>query len=269
MDALKEKGLSERRACFLAGITVEGYKYKCKESELNKKLRRLLKKLAGKYKRWGFPTLFTYVKKLGYAINEKRLHRLYKEEGLQLSRRKRRKKGSTERRPATVPDKPNRRWSMDFIFDATADQRKLKNLIIVDDYTRESLTIYSDRSIPGWKVCEVLEILILIHGKPEAILTDNGPEFTSKAYCLWMLENNIRAEYIQPGRPMQNPFAESFNSIFREQCLNENWFLDLEDAREQIEAWRIEYNSIRPHGSLGGKTPEEFKADYAENLHSN
>jgi putative transposase len=147
---------------------------------------------------------------------------------------------------------------MDFIHDNTAEQRKLKCLVVVDDCTRESLAIEVDHSIPGTYVCQVLDLLILIYGKPEAILTDNGSEFTSKAYTLWALRNKVKVEYIQPGKPSQNAFAEAFNSIFREQCLNENWFLNLEDAKQIIENWRIVYNQIRPHGSLGGKTPEKF-----------
>jgi putative transposase len=262
VDALKGQGLSQRKACGLVGITPEGYRYNAQESPLNSELRIKMHEVISIYRSWGFPTLYWYLCSLGYRVNHKRVHRLYKEESLQKSRRRRRQKRISQRMPLTPPDRPNRRWSMDFIFDSTSDKRRLKCLNVVDDCTREALAIIVSRSIPGRKVCQVLDRLVAIYGKPEALLTDNGPEFQNKEYILWALQNHVRPEFIQPGKPIQNAFVESFNSIFRDQCLNENWFISLEDAERIIEDWRITYNRVRPHGSLMGKTPEEFRNQF-------
>lgn len=259
-----EKGLSQRKACGLVGITPEGYRYQAQESPLNCELRTKMHEIISTFRSWGFPTLYWYLYGLGYRVNRKRVHRLYQEEGLQKSRRRRRQKRSSQRIPLTPPDCPNRRWSMDFIFDSTSDKRKLKCLNIVDDCTREVLSITVARSIPGRSVCQVLDRLVALYGKPEALLTDNGPEFRNKEYMLWTLRNQIRPEFIQPGKPVQNAFVESFNSIFRDQCLNENWFISLEDAERIIEDWRNTYNRVRPHGSLQGKTPENFRIQFNE-----
>lgn len=262
VDALRQQGLSQHKACGLVGITPEGYRYHPQELPLNSELKRKMHEIISTYRSWGFPTLYWYLCHLGYRVNHKRVHRLYKEEALQKNKRRRRQKRRSQRQPLTPPDRPNRRWSMDFIFDSTSDKRKLKCLNVVDDCTREALAITVGRSLPGRSVCRVLDRLVAIYGKPEALLTDNGPEFQNKEYFLWTLRNHIRPEFIQPGKPIHNAFAESFNAIFRDQCLNENWFISLEDAERIIEDWRITYNRIRPHGSLKGKTPEEFRIHF-------
>jgi putative transposase len=153
---------------------------------------------------------------------------------------------------------------MDFIFDSSSDKRKLKCLVVVDDCTREAIAIKVARSLPGRGVCDVLDRLVLLYGPPEVLLTDNGPEFRGRDYVLWGIRHHVRIEYIQPGKPSQNAFVESFNSIFREQCLNENWFISLEDAERIIEDWRDTYNRIRPHGSLKGQTPQEYRWRFQE-----
>lgn len=264
MDALVDEGLSRRKACGLVGITPEGYRYQPQESPLNNELRNKMHEILSTFRSWGFPTLYWYLCSLGYTVNRKRVHRLYRAESLQKSKRRRRQKLRSQRMPLTLPDHPNRRWSMDFIFDSTSDKRKLKCLNVVDDCTREALAIQVGRSLPGRGVCQVLDRIIAEYGKPEVLLTDNGPEFRSKEYVLWTMENKIRPEYIQPGKPVQNAFVESFNSIFRTQCLNENWFISLEDAEMIIENWRITYNQIRPHGSLEGKTPMQFRNQFIQ-----
>jgi putative transposase len=262
VGALVEQGLSARKACVLAGITVAGYHYHPRETPLNSELKTTMHKTISTYRSWGLPTLYWYLRSIGYLVNRKRIHRLYKEEALQKAKRRRRQKLNSQRLPLTPSDCPNRRWSMDFIFDSTSDKRKLKCLNVVDDCTREALAIKVARSLPSRGVCQVLDWLIAKYGKPDAILTDNGPEFHCKEYMLWAMRNNVRAEFIQPGKPIQNAFVESFNSIFRDQCLNENWFLSLEDAERIIEDWRMIYNRIRPHGSLKGKTPEEYRFQF-------
>ncbi len=262
VDALTKQGLSRRKACHLTGITPVGYRYQPKESELNMELLEKIQQITSTYKRWGLPTIYLYLRRLGYLVNRKRIHRIYKREGLQIRRRKRRQKRIQERILSPCPTCPNKRWSMDFIFDSSADNRKVKCLVIVDDFTREVLAIEVDTSISGQRVCQVLDRLIMIYGKPGIILTDNGPEFISGIYALWALKNKVRIEYIEPGKPNQNAFVEAFNSIFRDQCLNENWFLSLEDAKQIIDTWRLTYNQIRPHGSLKGKTPEEYRLEF-------
>ena len=264
MDALMRQGLSQRKACGLVGMTPAGYRYQPQESALNSEIKTKMHETISSFRSWGFPTLYWYLRNLGYIVNHKRVHRLYKEESLQKSKRRRRQKRNSQRMPLTPPDRPSRRWSMDFIFDSTSDKRKLKCLNVVDDCTREALAIKVARSIPALGVCQVLDRLVGKYGKPEALLTDNGPEFRSKECTLWAIRNQVRQEFIQPGKPSQNAFVESFNSIFRDQCLNENWFISLEDAETIIEEWKNIYNRVRPHGSLNGKTPEEFRGQFKE-----
>jgi putative transposase len=258
------QGLSQRKACGLVGITSAGYRYRPRESSLNNELKTKMREIILSFRSWGFPTLYWYLRNLGYMVNHKRVHRLYKEEALQKSKRRRRQKRTSQRMPLTPPDRPGGRWSMDFIFDSTSDKRKLKCLNVVDDCTREALAIKVARSLPATGVCQVLDTLVARYGKPEAVLADNGPEFRSKECALWAIRNRIRQEFIQPGKPSQNAFVESFNSIFRQQCLNENWFISLEDAETIIENWKNTYNRIRPHGSLKGKTPENFRCQFKE-----
>jgi len=267
VNAFKQKGISQRKSCDLAGISQQGYLYDAKRNPENEQIKIQLKDLAGKYRRWGFPTMLMYLRGQGVFANHKRLHRLYKEEGLQIAKRKRRKKQRTERVPLSVPTEPCVRWSLDFIHDSSYEDPKIKCLNVVDDFTRECLGIEVDTSIPGSQVVRLLDFLILLNGKPKSILPDNGPEFTSKVYALWAQEKGIRLEYIEPGKPQQNAFVEIFNSLMRDQCLNENWFINLEDAREKIENWRVEYNTIRPHGSLG-MTPEKYGIIFRENSQS-
>lgn len=264
MGALVHKGLSQRKACALVGMTPEGYRYRPQESSLNSELKKKMHQTVGTYRSWGFPTLYWYLRTLGYAVNRKRIHRLYKQESLQKSKRRRRQKLRHQRIPLTPADRPNRRWSMDFIFDSTSDKRKLKCLVVVDDCTREALAIKVARALPGRGVCDVLDCLAALYGRPEVLLTDNGPEFRGKDYVLWGIRHDVRIEHIQPGKPSQNAFVESFNSIFRDHCLNENWFISLEDAERIVGDWRNIYNRIRPHGSLKGQTPEGYRSQFHE-----
>jgi len=193
-------------------------------------------------------------------VNHKRVYRIYQEEGLAVRRRKRKRAAAHERVPLPAPVRPDQGWSMDFMADALATGRRFRTLNIVDEYTREAPAIEVDTSLPGVRVVRVLEQLRKQGRKPEWIVTDNGPEFTGKALDQWAYENGVRLETIHPGRPMENGYIESFNGKMREECLNENWFVDLADARERIEAWRVDYNTRRPHSALGYQTPVEFAA---------
>lgn len=190
-------------------------------------------------------------------MNHKRVHRLYRLEGLSLRRKSRKRRGGRVGR-LMAARRINERWSMDFVSDALAGGTRFRAFTIVDDCSRENPAIEVDTSLTGARVVRVLDRIAEERGLPEVIVCDNGPEFISKAVDRWAYEHGVKLHFIQPGKPTQNAFIESFNGKFRDECLNEHWFLDLADARTKIEAWRREYNQERPHSSLGGLTPEEF-----------
>lgn len=192
-------------------------------------------------------------------MNHKRVHRLYRDEGLSLRLKRPRRHVSAahrERQPAAL--QPNERWSMDFVSDALFDGRRLRALTVVDAFTREALAIEVDQGIKGEQVVTVVGRLALLRGAPYAIQVDNGPEFVSKALDRWAYENGVTLDFSRPGKPTDNALVESFNGRLRDECLNANWFLSLADARSKIEAWRRHYNESRPHTALGWRTPQEF-----------
>jgi len=222
-------------------------------------LRERLKELAIERRRYGSPRLTVLLRREGFTDNHKRIERIYQEEGLQvLKRRRKRTCRSTRIRKIDVPTRPNERWSMDFVQDGLAGGRRLRCLTILDDFTRECVHIEVAPSISGERVARALNYLAWSRGLPEEIVVDNGPEFTSLTMDQWAHRNNVSLHFIDPGKPNQNAFIESFNRSFRDECLNENWFINLLDARTKIEDWRLEYNTFRPHSSLGDQTPEEF-----------
>ena len=222
-------------------------------------LRNRLKALAAQYPRYGCEMLHPMLKAEGLVTNLKRTYRIYKEEGLQVRRKRRKRLAARDRVPMPVPDAMNQRWSMDFVSDQLATGRRFRILNIVDDYTRECVGQIVDFSLSGERVSRLLDQLLHDRGVPTAVVIDNGPEFTSKAMFLWSQRTGVELRFIQPGKPTQNGFVESFNGKFRDACLNENWFLDINDARGTIEHWRIHYNTVRPHSSLGYRTPQEFR----------
>jgi putative transposase len=194
----------------------------------------------------------------GIGINHKKTERLYREEGLSLRKRKRKKTAAINRIILPVAEKPNQRWSMDFVTDGTVTGRRFRALTIVDDYSRECPAIEVDTSLGGRRIIQVLERLADARGLPEVITTDNGPEFTSKALDEWAYRNGVKLNFIRPGKPIENAYVESFNGRLRDECLNGNWFLNVSHAKEVIETWRLDYNESRPHTSLSGKTPNEY-----------
>lgn len=201
-------------------------------------------------------------------VNHKRVYRLYKEAGLTLKKRK--KKFPAEKRgKATMVTNPNTRWSMDFVSDATAAGRRIKVLTVIDEATRECLALETDTSIPGKRVASVLNRIAFFRGYPKEILTDNGPEFTSNALSEWAFDKKVNQLFIDPGKPIQNAYIESFNGKFREECLAEHWFKNLYEARNIIEAWQVEYNTERPHSSLGNLTPAEYAEKLSEETNQN
>ena len=193
----------------------------------------------------------------GVQMNWKRVYRVYREEGLTV-RRRRRKRIAVPRQPMPIPQVPNERWSMDFVHDMLHDGRRIRMLNVVDDCTRECLAIETDTSLPGTRVIEVLERLRDQRGLPRANVADNGPEFAGRALDQWAHERGLKIDYIRPGKPVDNAFVESFNGRFRDECLNESCFLTLQEAREAIESWREDYNDVRPHSALGGRSPSEY-----------
>jgi putative transposase len=252
---------SERRGCRLIGIGRSSYRYRG-ESQGDPELRERLRELAGKRRRFGYRRLYLLLRREGILVNHKRIYRLYRQEKLSLRLRRRRKRASGVRAALLRPERPNQKWSMDFVADFTADGRRLKILTMVDDFSRHCPWIEVDTSICGARVVEILERLALEDGLPEVIVTDNGPEFVGKALDCWAYGRKVKLEPIEPGKPVQNAFIESFNGKLRDECLNEHWFLSLQDAREKIETWRQDYNAMRPHSSLGNLTPEEFIRQY-------
>jgi putative transposase len=198
----------------------------------------------------------------GWRVNHKLVYRIYKEEGLEVRTKKRRNRVSALRVVLPAASSPNERWSMDFVSDSLHDGRRFRVLTIVDNFTRESPAIEVGSSLTGTRVVEVLERLARIHGLPQVITTDNGTEFTSRAMDEWAHRSGVKLDYIRPGKPVENAYIESFNGRLRQECLEENWFLSLDDAKIKIEAWRKDYNEHRPHSSLGDETPPRFAEDW-------
>lgn len=221
-------------------------------------LRTRLRELAGQRKRFGSPMLHLILKREHLVVNHKRTERIYREEGLSLRRKRRRKAVAGARMTIPAPERPNQKWSMDFVTDSTVTGRRFRALTIVDNYSRESPAIEVDTSLGGARVVNVLERLAEARGLPETITVDNGPEFAGKVLDEWAYRKGVKLNFIRPGKPIENAFAESFNGRLRDECLNTNWFLSIKHAREIIESWRKDYNTFRPHSSLGGLTPSEF-----------
>lgn len=254
----KSLGLSERKACLLVNISVSAYQYQPKADGNDSAVRKRLRELAEQRKRFGSPRLHLLLKREGLVINHKRTERIYREEGLEL-RRKRRKKGAAGARTVLPPaQRPNEYWSMDFVSDSIVTGRRFRALTVVDNFSRECPVIEVDTSLGGARVVNVLERLSETRGLPEVITVDNGPEFAGKALDEWAYRRRVRLNFIRPGKPIENAFAESFNGRLRDECLNTNWFISLKQAREIIENWREDYNQVRPHSSLNNLTPAEY-----------
>jgi putative transposase len=250
-------GLSVRKACLLVDLSRTVYGYRSRRTD-DLVLRQRLRELASQRKRFGSPRLHILLKREGLVINHKRTERLYREEGLALRKKRRRKGAAGVRVVMAAPVRPNQHWSMDFVTDSLVTGRRFRALAIVDDYSRECPAIEVDTSLGGRRVVGVLERLGELRGLPEVITVDNGPEFAGRALDEWAYRKGIKLSFIRPGKPIENAFVESFNGRLRDECLNTNWFLSLKHARDIIEDWRKDYNTVRPHSALGGLAPEEF-----------
>lgn len=259
---MEERGLGVTRACGLVGISRSLYRYRRRPDPAALVAR--LRELAAVKRRYGYRRLHVLLRREGFTVNRKRVQRLYREAGLTVRRRKRKRIGPVERHPLPKPVAANISWSMDFVSDGLADGRRLRCLTIVDDCTRESLAIEVDTSLTGKRVVAVLDRLIEQRGAPQSITVDHGPEFEGQALDAWAYRHAIRLAFIRPGKPVENAYIESFNGRFRDECLNEHWFVTMDHARRLIERWRIEYNTERPHSSLGHMTPHEYARGLAE-----
>jgi putative transposase len=256
--AVAELGLSARRACRLLAISMSSLGYESRRSTIDGLRERLLV-LARERPRYGYRRLHVLLRREGYEINHKRIHRLYRQEGLMVRRRLRKRIAARQRVPLPLPVRTDERWSVDFMSDQLADGRVFRTLNIVDDFTRECLAIEVDTSLSGHRLVRVLERLGDEDRRPHALVMDNGPELTSRALDTWAYRNCVALRFIQPGKPVQNAYVESFNGKFRDECLNGHWFLSLDEARTAIEDWRQDYNQFRPHSSLNDLTPEQYR----------
>lgn len=258
-------GRSIRKACLLVGLTRASYDYQPVAGR-DDKLRERIRDLAHQRRRFGCPRIHLLLRREGLMVNHKKTERIYREEGLSLRKRKRKKTAAMARVILPAAARPNERWSMDFVTDSIVTGRRFRALVIVDAYSRECPAIEVDTSLGGRRVVSVLDRLAETRGLPEVITIDNGPEFAGKALDEWAYRKGVKLNFIRPGKPIENAYAESFIGRLRDECLNENWFINLKDARNIIESWRIDYNEGRPHSSLGGLTPREYVENTGKTL---
>ena len=252
--------ISERRACRLVGLSRTVLHYEPKMNEPNLQLGERIGELAAVRRRFGYRRIHALLRREGSRANHKRVYRLYRLAGLAVARRRKRARVAVEREALLRPTRPNEVWSMDFVMDALSSGRRLKCLTVVDDFTKEALELVLDHSITGEYVTRALDQAVRFRGAPRAIRTDQGPEFTGRALDQWAYRNGVDLKLIQAGKPTQNAYIESFNGKFRDECLNEQWFATLAEARVLINEWRQDYNERRPHSALDYLTPSEFAA---------
>ena len=251
------RGLSERRALTVVRMSASTLRY-VPAPDRNASLRARIVALAHRHRRYGAGMIYLKLRQAGVVANHKRVDRLYTEARLQVKRRRRKKVPQADRQPLVRPQGLNEVWSADFVFDRTAEGRVLKCLTIVDDATTEAVAIVPARALGGLPVTRVFDRLALERGLPRILRTDNGKEFCGRAMLTWAHERGLTLRLIEPGKPNQNAYIESFNGRFRDECLNEHWFTSLAHARVVIEDWRREYNDERPKKALGGLTPTAY-----------
>lgn len=256
--SMVERGLSERQALTVAGMSASSLRY-VPAPDRNGALRERIVALAHRHRRYGAGMMYLKLRQAGERVNHKRVDRLYAAERLQVRRRRRKKVPVADRQPLVRPTRPNEVWSADdFVFDRTADGRVLKCLAIVDDATTEAVATVPGRSLGGPAVTRVLDRLALERGLPALLRTDNALEFCGRVMLTWAHDRGVTLRLIEPGTPNQNAYIESFNGRLRDECLNEHWFTSLPHAQAIIEAWRREYNEERPKKGLGGLPPAQY-----------
>jgi len=264
----QQHNVSQRRACWLVQLHPSVYRYAHKRAD-DRVVRERLKQLAQLHGGWGYRPLAIRLREEGYHVNRKRVLRLYREEGLKLRPKKRRKIVSVQRAKPPQTTGVNQKWSMDFVSDKLHCGRRFRALSIIDCHSRECLALEVDSSLTGERVVRVLERLKETRGLPRVIQTDNGPEFTGHKLDLWSYRNRVKLFFIEPGKPVQNAHIESFNGRLRAECLNLEWFTSLRQAQEVIESWRTCYNQVRPHSSLGNLPPQVWLQKQGENSTTN
>ena len=255
---IEQCDLSERRACRLAGLSRDSYRHPPEADAVTQELSSKIVEIAHARRRFGYRRIHDLLRPSFPGVNHKRVYRLYSAAKLAVRKRKKVKRPASERVPLQLARAVNEVWSMDFVSDSLSTGRRIKCLTVADDFSHECVDIAVDWGISGEYVTRLLDRAALFRGYPVAVRTDNGPEFTSRAFMGWAQAHGIRHILIEPGRPMQNGYIESFNGKFRDECLNEQWFQDLQQARSAIKTWRQDYNEVRPHSSCGRVPPAKF-----------
>ena len=253
--------VSERRAARLVPIDRGTLRY-LSQRDRQEGLRMRLRKLAASRVRYGYRRLTVMLNREGWNVNTKRIYRIYMEEGLAVRNKQRKKAAVKPRVPLANAMRPNERWSMDFVHDRLADGRWFRVLTVVDQFTRECPLLWVDQALNGSKVATALDRCFRLYQKPVSITVDTGSEFASRTLEAWAYQHGIQLDFIRPGKPVENGYIESFNGRLRDECLNTEIFFSLEDARQKLEAWRRDYNQVRPHSALADRTPNEFRAQW-------
>ena len=261
----QQYAISERRACRLIGISQNSKRYVQADKNQDQAITERLRALSARWKRYGYRRLHVLLLREGLVLNHKKTYRLYRCAGLTLQKRSKKKKYEKRGMPSRPVLIANTRWSMDFVSDRIRTGRALRVLTVMDEVTRECLALEVDSSITSNKVAAVLNRIALFRGYPKETLTDNGSEFTSNVMNAWAYDHKVEHIFIDPGKPMQNGYIESFNGKLRIECLNQHWFRNLSEAKDLVESWRSEYNQLRPHSSLGNLTPAEYAASIGGN----
>ena len=250
--------LSERHACCLVGLSRDSYRHPPETDQMTQDLTGKIVEIAHARRRFGYRRIHDMLRPEFPGVNHKRVYRIYSAANLAVRKRKKAKRPASERVPLQLAQGVNQVWSMDFVSDSLANGRRMKFLTVADDFSHECVDITVDWGISGLYVTRLLDRAAIFRGYPQAVRTDNGPEFTSRAFMAWAHSHGVQHILIEPGRPMQNGYIESFNGKFRDECLNEQWFETLHQARSATAIWRQDYNEVRPHGSIGRIPPAQF-----------
>jgi putative transposase len=256
-EIIRDRGIPVSRACRIVSLPRSQFYYSSRKDDQD--VIQALQELAFRHPSYGFRKLFAYLRRSGHRWNHKKVYRVYKLLKLHKRRKGKRRLPARVKQPLQQQASVNNSWSMDFMSDSMMGNRKFRTFNVMDDCSREALAIEVDTSLSSKRIIRTLERVIENRGKPKAVRTDNGPEFTSKDFELWCRDNQIAIHFIQPGKPMQNGYIERFNRLYREAVLDAYLFFELDQVRQLTEEWIDEYNYRRPHEALNNLTPEEWK----------
>jgi len=265
-EALQENQLSERQACRYLGISRTAYRYQSQKAG-DEEIIELLEEIAARKPRWGFKKMHDYLKNQGYGWNHKKVRRIYREIGLNIRVKPKKRLPVRTPKPLSEPEEANVSWSLDFMSDSLACGRAFRTLNIIDDFNREALWIEVDTSIPAERVIRVLDHLALWRGYPQQLRIDNGPELISHKMAAWARQQHVELAFIEPGKPAQNAYIDRFNRTYREDVLDAYLFTTIQEVQAITEEWLSEYNTVRPHDALGGQTPYQYAHEQAKNVH--